>query len=1290
MTHYRIFSPLRQKLARPGGLRWLGIGTLWLYRALTLVVLAAGFAFAGAVLALRYWILPNIEQYREDIARIVSERMGQQVTIGKISADWDGLRPRLVLERVAVLDAAGRRALEFSRVDNTLSWLSLPALELRFYALDIYRPALSVRRDARGVISIAGIELAGGGDRGGFAGWLLRQRDIEVHDATLSWTDEQRGAPPIELKDVNLQLFNSGSRHRFGLRATPPAALAAPLDLRGDLAGESVGALADWNGRLFLQLDYADIAAWRTWIPFPIEFPRGAGALRAWLTFSEDRLVEAVADVRLANVLTRLAPDLPELDLAELAGRLGWKQSAAGFEITTSRLGLTTAGGLTLNPTDFLLRYSGASGRRPAQGELRASALELAPLVALADRLPLGAETRRQLAEYSPKGTFYDTAVRWSGDWGNPQQYSVRGRFQNLSLNRVGRVPGFTGVSGSLEAVERGGTLILSARKSRVDMPLVFRDALEFDALTAQVAWSRSDGETEVRLNNVAFSNAHLAGAVFGIYRTAGSTRGSIDLTGSLTRADARFVGRYIPLTVGKSARDWLDAAFLAGQSNDVSLRLKGNLDDFPFPEGRDGVFQVAAKVTGGALRYAEGWPPIQNIAGDLVFRGRRMDVRARQGSVFGARLSRVNVEIPDLLSPAEVLNVSGQAEGPTADFLAFVERTPVLQLIDNFTEGWRAQGAGTLTLKLSLPLREAKKGKVAGSYRFANNTVAIAPRLPPVEKVGGRVDFTESSVRTQEMKGIVLGGPVTISAATGRDSAVRVDIQGRVNADAARRSAAAPAWAQRLRGTTDWRALITARRRDADILVESSLQGLAVNLPAPLMKTAKESLPVRFERRVLPSGQDQLSLSVGDILAAKLLRRAADGRTTITRGAVRLGGPAGEPDRDGVWVSGALGALEIDRWLALLGPDRADTQINWGGVDVKLGMADVMGRRFTGVAVTAVAQGGQWRGSVSGGELAGSFSWQPAGRGKLAARMKTLAVPGATPAAADTPDPASQAKREVELPDLDIVAEQFINKGRPLGRLEVSALSEGRDWRIERLRLANPESTFTLDGLWQVGPAQPRTQVNIQLEVSDIGKLLARLGYPEGVQRGTAKLEGSVAWAGAPFELDYSTLAGNVAVEAAKGQFVKLEPGIGKLLGILSLQSLPRRVNLDFRDVFSEGLAFDEIAGSARIDRGVARTENFRIQGPAARVTMSGEVDLARETQNLRVRVTPRVSDTLSIAGALVGGPAAGVAAFLAQKVLKDPFDQIIWFDYEVTGNWSDPQVKRVPKPAPEVTNQP
>ncbi len=732
---------------------------------------------------------------------------------------------------------------------------------------------------------------------------------------------------------------------------------------------------------------------------------------------------------------------------------------------------------------------------------------------------------------------------------------------------------------------------------------------------------------------------------------------------------------------VGKNARDWLDKAFIAGQSNDVTLRVRGDLEKFPFPDGKGGVFQVTAKVTGGVLHYGDGWPDIENIAGDLVFRGNRMDVHARAGAILGARIGKTHVEIPDLQHPESVLNINGEAEGPTGEFLAYIEKSPVLDMVDHFTKGWQVQGNGKLSLKLAIPLRGSAKPRVEGAYQFAENSAAISPELPTVEQASGRVEFTDSSVRAQNVNAVVLGGPVTISAATSRDAAVRVNLQGRINADSARR-ATGPAWVQHLRGSTDWRAVINAHKRNADVVLESSLQGLAVDLPAPVVKTAAEAMPLRIERRVLTANQDRLSLSLGDIVSMNLVRRTDGESATIARGSVRLGAAADEPDRNGVWVSGVVKTLDLDRWLAFIGQGGGDTRIEWGGVDVKFGTVDLFGRRFSDLAVGGATHGGLWRGNLVGKEIEGTLLWQPQGRGRLVARMKTLIIPEA----ASGTVPAGEAalrKKDVELPALDITAEQFINKDKLLGRLELVAVPEGRDWRIEKLRIVNPEATFTLDGVWHLGIAPPRTQVNLRLETSDAGRLLTRLGYPEGVRRGTAKLEGALSWNGAPYDLDYPSLSGNVVLEASKGQFVKLEPGIGKLLGILSLQSLPRRISLDFRDVFSEGFSFDEIVGAARINRGIASTENFRIQGPPARITMSGEVDLARETQNLRMRITPHVSDSVSIAGALVGGPIAGVAAFLAQKILKDPLDRAISYEYNVTGTWSEPNAARIERPS-------
>jgi uncharacterized protein (TIGR02099 family) len=1284
LFEYRIFPDTRQKMPASAYPRWLRISSLTLYRLVTWTVLAAGFAFCVLIIALRYWVLPSVDQHRARISEAISAALNQRVAIGKVSGNWDGLHPELVLENVTLFDARNQPALKLSRIDAAVSWFSIAAWEPRFRSVEVLQPAVEVRRDARGVLHVAGIELKQG-DGGGFSDWLLRQPTLSVRQAQVAWHDEQRGAAPLQLKNVDVLLRNRGSRHRFGIRAVPPENLAGPLDVRGELHGRSAATLEKWDGRLFVRVDGVDIGAWRPWLPESVPASSGRGALRMWVGYRDDRLTDVVADVKLANVNVRLAKELPELDIVSLAGRVGWKDSAAGLEASTTALEFTTGGGQALGPMDFLFRLSAGKDAASARGELRANTLSLEPLAILADRLPLASQLRADLMAYLLKGDVFDLAVRWNGDWRAPAQYVARGRFQALAMNSVGKLPGFSGASGFFDGNEKNGTIKLDSGDLTIDMPQVLRGPLQFERLTADVAWVFSADAPAFQFNKVTFSNPHLAGTASGHYRAVTGGKGTIDITGQLDRADARYVAHYIPLAVGKSTRDWLDSALVSGQSNQVTLRLKGDLAAFPFPENKGGVFEVLAKVSGGVLEYASGWPRIENIAADIAFRGQRMEVNARQATVLGAKLVKVRAEIPDLVHHYEWLHIAGEAEGPSGDFLSYIEKSPLLDMIDRFTEDMRIQGAGKLGLKLDIPLREREKSKIAGTFQFSNNRIVAIPDFPPLEQASGRLEFTDSNVRVPNATAIFLGGPLVVSTASPGDATARINIQGRANVEGLRDAVGNPWWMRHASGSTDWKGTLVLRRKLADLMLESTLQGIALDLPPPLRKNASDEVPLRIERRFVgqQSLTDRINASYGDILSARLVRRHSDG--SLQRATIRFGGAAPDPEREGIWVSGSLKRLDVDQWLAVMPKGDSGTANSLvSGVDVKVEELLASGRAFQQVAVSATPQDGGWRAALSGRELEGTATWQPQNRGKLTARMKRLVIP-ASATAEKAGDPVMSAR---ELPALDLIAEQFNYKERSLGRLEVAAVPVERNWRIDRLRLTNPDGAFTAEGLVQDMAAKPRTRATVNLEVNDIGKFFERLGLPEGVRRGTAKLEGTLAWPGGPQDFDYSTLAGNLVLDATKGQFVKLEPGIGKLLGILSLQALPRRVTLDFRDVFSDGFAFDQIHGDISIERGTAFTKNFRIQGPAARILMSGDVDLVRETQKLHVRVSPSLSDSVSIAGALLGGPVAGVATILAQKILKDPIDQIFSYEYNVTGNWSDPQVSKIERAAPATSD--
>lgn len=1275
---------------------WLRAHALALYRVATGLVLAAGTVLVVVSLAARYWLLPDIDEHRDRIIAALSKAAHQRISIGHIAGRWQGLHPVLVFDDVTVYDAADRPALTLARTENAVSWWSLPAFELRLASIEIERPELRVKRDRDGRVHVAGIESASD-DAGGWSDWILRQGSVVVRDAAITWQDDMREAPALALAHVDFRLENSGRRHRFGLRAEPPSALAAPLDVRGDLRGESLADPLHWSGRLFARLDYVDIAAWRTWIPFPVSFPHGTGAARLWANFADGGVIGFTADAELSNVRTRLGHDLPELELSLLQGRIAWKLQGEGFDCTTNHLVVSTHEGWTLPSTDFSLEYRKADGHDPERGMLRANRLDIVPLLALADRLPVDAALREEFSQYAPHGGFEDVALDWSGAWPHPERYKVKARFSGLGLNPVGRLPGFSGVSGQVDGTEKGGTLYLGMQNATAQLPLVFRDTVLLDSLAAKVAWTHSGEQYEVDLNDVSFSNADLAGTISGSYRTAAQGRGSADLTGRLMRADARQVHQYIPLVVGEQGRHWLDRAFLAGDAKDVAFRLKGDLDHFPFTNGKDGEFRVAIKVTGATLDYADGWPPIENIAGDVVFSGSSVQINAREGQIYGVRLSGVKAEIPDLHHDQRRVNLEGGGDGPTADFLRYIASSPLNERLGTFASDIDAQGRGKLSLRMMLPLHEGEHSTVAGSYQILDNRLATSEGLV-LDNANGTLEFTESSARAARIGGRFLGGTAAIAVASGHDG-TRITAQGRADFDAYKRGTSDFPWEglQKLAGTADWKADIRMHDGQDDALIESALRGTASALPAPFAKAAADTLPLRLERHVLNADQQRYVLGLGKLVSAQWMQQREDGRWQVRRGNMSFGGAAPLRDRGGLAINGSVDRLDLDGWLALLhsGVARDDTQglslRNVSGIDLKLGELHMFDRTLHDVAVAGSGSrqaAGALQLTLNGAEIAGDVNWNPQDKGRLQARLSRLTLPAAETAAAARPDTPGQDG--YELPALDISVDNFTWVDKALGRLEIGAHPDGDDWRIDKLKVANPDATLQAKGAWESWRSQPHTEISFKLEAEHIDKLLKRMNQPASIKGGNGTVDGDLAWVGAPYEFDERKVSGHVNMEAHKGQFAKLDPGVGRLLGLLSLQSLPRRITLDFRDIFSEGLAFDEITGSVKITRGLASTENLRIQGPSARVMMSGEVDLAAETQRLRVRVIPKISDSVSAAVGLATGPIGAAAVFVASKLFKDPLDQMIARDYELTGSWSNPKVNKVETQAAGVESAP
>jgi uncharacterized protein (TIGR02099 family) len=1265
-------------------------------RVLFALFLLIALIVAGLILGLRYSVLPEIEQYHTDIAEAVSKAVGQTVEIGKIEADWWGIGPHLRLTNIRLLDKEKRTSLALQRVDVVVSWKTLLTGELRLASLEIDQPDLMIKRDVNGNIKISGVQLEDGGTNNNFANMLLDQSRIVVRGAHISWLDEIQHKPLLVFDDVNLLIENHWNYHRFAMRGLPPAELSTKLDLRGDLYGKNFDDMQSWSGVIFTQLDYADLTAWKTWLPLPRSFKQGRGALRGWLGINEGKVNQVTADLALLNVQTRLADDLSPLDIRNLSGRMGWLDLPDGFELSLSNFSLKLFDGFVLKPTDVLLKLGNFQQKNPATGELKANLLELEGLKKLMDYLPLERSLKNQVAEYLPKGKIDNLNAEWQ--FGNDKKlhYKVQGKFSDLSLQRVGNVPGFTGLSGELDGNESRGTLSVYTKKLSVDAPLYMPEILDFDALSAQMAWRSNSRGMEVVLRNFSANNADISATAYGSYQTLADSPGKIDLNVHMNHAAVPHVGKYIPLlALGDKTRKWLAQSLLAGESNDFNLKLKGELNDFPFADNRKGIFKINARVNDSTLKYDQDWPQIDNINAELLIHGRELSVLVTSGKSAGVQLQSVKVNVPDLLSDDLMLKISGEAKAANKRALEFIQASPVRGYLGNFTDGMTASGNGILGLKLDIPLQGMQKTKVAGNYHFIDSEVNLGESIPTVNKVNGDLVFTESSVSTQNIAGKILGGPAKLIITSEADGKININLNGHADFSALSRENPRPVF-KKFAGGADWNALIDVQDGKSKVLITSSLLGLQSDLPAPLSKLASKAIPLRVEINDIAADQKMLTVKYGSLLNANLLQQKDEDNTwNVERGMINFGNVAHKADRDGIWVIGTLPQVSMEGWADLageFGQENDSASIRIAGADFAIQKLSGYGNLVHDLHIKANTRNNLLSAQLTSKELNGDLNWQySSGRkgdyGHLYARFKNIDLgldnsdgTGKTDIVETQPAKYQQKSSDLtQLPAVDLAIEHLSNKGAQLGKLEVQGQQDGDVYQFSRLQLSNADGVLRADGKWNQAVDSEDTHMNFKFEFNNAGNILSRAGFPSSVKNGSGKMEGSITWPGKPWSYSMAGLNGKLSLDASKGQFLQIDPGLGKLLSILSLQALPKHITLDFEDVFSKGFEFDKFKGEAAIKAGVMMTDDLRIEGSAAKVFMSGKIDLAGETQDLRVRIVPTVGNSAALISALVATPIMGAYVYLASKLFNDPLGQLVSFEYKIDGSWTDPKVEKI-----------
>ena len=704
-------------------------------------------------------------------------------------------------------------------------------------------------------------------------------------------------------------------------------------------------------------------------------------------------------------------------------------------------------------------------------------------------------------------------------------------------------------------------------------------------------------------------------------------------------------------------------------------------------------------------------------------------------------QVARVDARIPNLMNSATV-DVQARLKGPLSEALGFVNSSPLASMTSQVLAKTVASGPADYALRLNLPLSNINKTSVQGTVTLPGNDVKFSQETPLFSSLKGVATFTEAGFYVPSAQAVMLGGDVNFEGGTAvsgvqAEAATVFRAQGVATAAGVRQATylgLASRLGQSATGSTPYSAVLGFKRGFVEVVVTSNLQGMALSLPAPLNKTLEASLPIRFENTLVPESlapgqklQDQLVFSAGSVAAVQYVRDISAGQPRVIRGSIAVGLEPGESapiPSTGVAANIKLDTVNVDAWekvftstvgsspvavpAALVAPTDATQQAQSylpSQIAIRAKELLVGGRKLNNLVIGGTREGPTWRANVDAAELNGYLEFRQPGSasaGRIFARLSRLSVAPSTAREVES----ILAGQPASIPALDIVVEDLELRGRKLGRIEIDAVnragpanspeSAAGEWRLNKFNITMPEAELTASGTWlgtnnpaPVAAPGPRTQrapterrqtaLNFKLDIADSGLLLKRFGMPDVVRRGKGIMQGQVAWAGSPLGFDYPSMNGQFNVNIESGQFLKADPGLAKLLGVLSLQSLPRRLTLDFSDVFSEGFAFDFVRGDVAISQGVASTNNLQMKGINAAVLMEGDADIAKETQHLKVVVVPEINAGTASLLATVINPAIGLGTFLAQYFLRRPLMEAATQQFLIDGSWADPKITKV-----------
>jgi uncharacterized protein (TIGR02099 family) len=1237
-------------------------------------------------------LLPLAARYPETVAAILSDKMHRPVSFAVLEGHWQGSGPLFVMRDVTLAPSEGGSALHLPQAALKLDFGAMLLSSRHFLNLRLSGLRIELLRDPDGAWHINGFA-QGGNTQQVSLGNL--SADLWLSDLRLDMTDGRTGHLYSLIAD-QLRLSKQGHQLRFGgsLRREHARGL---LNAAGAFAEDGS------NGRIYLAGSDMDIGGLIGDLDIDgYGITGGEGSFQTWLDWRKARVVRSITRADL-NHLTVKSP-ARTVSVAALQGLFDLRRGADMLYLNWS--------GVDTGELAIAVQTSDGDTR----ATLAARQLDVAPLAPWAALAPqLSPDLAQWLGDGRPRGHLTDAQARWSQSAGLE---SAQATFNGLGIDPVGKLPGVDKLDGQVRGDAEAFSLSLPAQATTLRFPAVFRAPFVMSALSGDVVAWHDDAAWHLGTDAFDFRGQGFGGQARGelAFPDDGS-RPFMEMYANLEPGDLPAAKLFWPHSMSEGTIKWLDRALVSGRIDNGSALVRGSLGDWPFHDN-EGRFEGRAAISDMVFDYGTGWPRAEGMTTVASFVDNGMVVTASAGQSLGNKVDSAIAAIPDFADAQLDLDVSGTGTG--ASFMDFVRNSPVGSSHTDVLDKLQLGGTGTFGLKLLLPLKDAHGLVLAGTADLKDADLVSDEWKLRLDKMTGPLTFDSHGLKMGPMTTAYRGQPaslnVSIAGGTGDPKKVLdAHLQGRFSVAELLQGYDNLTWLGDLakgRGQFDI-GLDIAHRGDNDAVtqtlsVASDLRGVELTWPVPMKKAAAMALPLNVQLG-LPVNGNRLDVSLGDTMRAHM--RLADGADRPMAAAIVFGGtmPAYLPVK-GLNISGHTQDLDVSGWVQYVVGSSGGEGPGLDAIDVHADQAEMFGARFGAMNIKAVPGAYQMNLHVDGPAIVGELSvpnTELRAHG-ITARMARLYWPETDDTAAQkqaapagnagpgngavmppaastlTATPSGGALSSVapgSLPPLHLqVSDLRLGKSK-LGEARLETWPTAQGMHIDQLRSQSKSVQIIATGDWNGNETASRTHLQMDFSAEDLGAMLEALSPGGLITGGKTQARLVATWPGAPSAMSMANIDGTLRIDVSQGRIPDVQPGVGRLFGLISVVDLPRRMALDFGDVFGKGFSFDSINGDFRFVDGSATTDNLQIKGPAADISVTGRTGLRVRDYDQQVLVVPHVGNSLAVVGALAAGPVGAAAGLAVQGLLGKGLNRVASFRYHITGPWDKPVITLVEK---------